>query len=475
MLRPITDILGDATATQVMAAYLGLAALMSLLWTRHGLASLIAAFVMALVYATAVTLRSSADILPFLPALLGIPLCARLMLHSGVPRPPRLAWIWIALIAGFAFRSAISDAGAAAVLWWAYYLLLVALGLALGLLLCEPRHRDTVVRGLALGMTGVIVVAIYAMTSEDTTSFTQGRLTPFGIQANLWGPTGLVGLFHALLLARTSRRLSWQVWGYSLAVLSTFCLLLSFSRGAIFSGVLAAVGVWLTGSRRLRGVVLAIGLAGAVAIMVLWGSRQDLFDLSASERLESAYSESRAELMGRLLTTEVRDHPVFGQGFFQKEGAVGLQRGDPHNSYLLVLLEQGIFGFGLLGICLWLTFHQLNRAKHFWPGGSAEGVIVRHTTFALTTLLLDGFTIPDLWTHNALVGFDLPLRVGIIAGLAARASRRARMLGPHAARMTRLRHALTSSTLARPSVTATKPGTISATPSARLPLRSGAV
>jgi O-antigen ligase len=397
---------------------------MGLLWTRQGLALWIAAFVVALAYATAAGLRASVNILPFLPAAVGIPICIRLALHSDQPRTPRLAYFWLVLAATFGFRSAMSDAGAAAVLWWVYYFLLLSLGLLLGSLLCHPRQRETVVRGLALGTVGVLTIALYSIASNDPKSFTQGRLTPLGVQANLWGPTGMVGLFHALLLARLSRRFVWRLVGNCLILLSILFLLLSFSRGAIFSCALAGVGVWLTGSRRVRGIAVGLGLGAAVAIMLLWGSNQGLLELSASERLESTYSESRAELMGRLWRTDVQEHPGFGLGFFQKEGACGLERGDPHNSYLLVLLEQGTFGLALLAVCLCVTFYDLAGAKRRWPSGSPERLILRHTTFALTALLLDALTIPDLWTHNALVGFDFSLRVGIVAGLVGCSSTR---------------------------------------------------
>src|SRR5262245_27826347 len=114
MLQPLTDVLANATGAQALAAFLALGAFMGILWTRSGLALLTAAFVIALAYATAAGLRESFEILPFLPAVIGIPLCIRLLLHPDRPRVPRLAWIWIALATTFGFRSAMSDAGAAA-------------------------------------------------------------------------------------------------------------------------------------------------------------------------------------------------------------------------------------------------------------------------------------------------------------------------------------------------------------------------
>src|SRR5262249_51849178 len=158
----------------------------------------------------------------------------------------------------------------------------------------------------------------------------------------------LVALFNGLLLLRLSRRLIWRMLSIVLVVASSLTLVLSFSRGSIFAAVLAGAGVWMIGARRIRGVGLALACAGAVAVVLVWGASRDLMDLSAGERLSSLNSESRDELMERLVTTGIREHPVVGVGFFQKEGAADVARGDPHNSFLLVLLEHGTIGLAAL-------------------------------------------------------------------------------------------------------------------------------
>ena len=179
----------------------------------------------------------------------------------------------------------------------------------------------------------------------------------------------------------------------------------------------------MIGARRIRGAGLAVACAGAVAVVLVWGASQDRWDLAPDQRLSSLRSESRDELMERLVTTGIREHPVVGVGFFQKEGAADVARGILHNSFLLVLLEHGIIGLAALLGCLIYSFYAIRIACRRWPSGSPESALAWHSGFALSALLLDALTVPSLWTHHTVMGFDFPLRIGIIAGLVTRRPR----------------------------------------------------
>src|SRR5262249_30236903 len=114
-------------------------------------------------------------------------------------------------------------------------------------------------------------------------------------------------------------------------------------------------------------------------------------------------------------------------GFFQKEGAADVARGDPHNSFLLVLLEHGTIGLAALLGCLAYSFYALRVACRRWPAGTPENALAWHSGFAVSALLLNALTVPSLWTHHTVMGFDFPLRIGIVAGLV---TRRPRMTAP---------------------------------------------
>src|SRR5262249_1957740 len=155
-----------------------------------------------------------------------------------------------------------------------------------------------------------------------------------------------------------------------------------------------------------------VTLTAAVIALLLWGASNDTLDLSAGERLGSFGGESRIEVISQFWTEYVLPHPALGIGFLKKEGYSDIQRGDPHNSLLLVWIEQGTIGLALLLLSLCITFRKFQEALRAWPRGSVRYTLLRHALFAQIALLLDALTVANLWTHHAIIGFDFALRIG---------------------------------------------------------------
>src|SRR5262249_6383071 len=157
---------------------------------------------------------------------------------------------------------------------------------------------------------------------------------------------------NCVLHVQLTRSYGRRLLGMALVVLSASSLLLSFSRGAIFACIVAGLLYLITGSRRVRGVMAAVTFTAAVIALLLWGASNDTLDLSAGERLGSFGGESRIEVISQFWTEYVLPHPALGIGFLRKEGYSDIQRGDPHNSLLLVWIEQGTIGLALLLLSL---------------------------------------------------------------------------------------------------------------------------
>src|SRR5437867_169870 len=178
-------------------------------------------------------MRLSVTYLTFLPALLGITLLLLTLSHPDLPRPHPLLWLWCGVILLFAGRSIFSEVGAHALFWWVYYCIVAGLGLSVGMLMTNPNQLRTLSRSLMLASAGVLGVAAYALLAGDTSiTYTQNRLTPFGVQANIWGPTSLVAFLNCVLYLQLARRYRDRLLRTALVVLSAMSLFLSFSRGA---------------------------------------------------------------------------------------------------------------------------------------------------------------------------------------------------------------------------------------------------
>src|SRR5439155_17978725 len=132
------------------------------------------------------------------------------------------------------------------------------------------------------------------------------------------GPTSLVTLLNGLLYLQLGRRYRAQMLRSALVLVAALSLVLTFSRGSIFSCVLSGVVYVATGTKRVRGMAMVIVLAGCIAAALLVGSSSEVIDLRAGERLQNLTTESRMDLMSGLFSDYVLPNPTIGMGFFPK-------------------------------------------------------------------------------------------------------------------------------------------------------------
>jgi hypothetical protein len=411
------------SAWQLCALAFGLCIALVLLRTRLGFSALIAAFVVSICYAPAADLRVSLPLVSLLPGVLAAFLCSHLLLVHARPLSRHvLAIVWITLMSSFALRALFSAVGTATLYWNGYYLIVLLLGLSLGGLLRARRFRTLIARALMLGSLIALSLGFAAIVLQaNIRAFTQDRFTPWGIQANIWGPTSLVAVLNTSLFLRLNGSRGWRSWKLAVLVLPLISLFLSFSRGSLVAlGAGVMVYLIVAGRERLKTTLVVLFATTALAGIVAWAGANGMLELEAADRLLTMRSESRETLMLDLYHDYVVREPIFGIGFFQKQGSPEIGRGDPHNSLLLVWIEQGTVGLLLIVALITVTIGIVLRVQRRVPPDSVHRLLANHALFSLAADLVVGQTVPHLWTHHAVLGFDFALRAGLAAGLVVR-------------------------------------------------------
>ena len=176
-----------------------------------------------------------------------------------------LLCVWIVLSGGW------SDAPARALVEFdrafAYLLLLVLFG-------SLPRNADTLrwmVRGLALGITVVVVAAFLTRALPEVFPTEPGLSKRLGWPLTYWNALGILGSLGAILClhltASLREHLAVRVMAAAALPAIGATVLLTFSRGAILAGILGLVLYALLGRPRglATGVLAAVPL-GALAV-----------------------------------------------------------------------------------------------------------------------------------------------------------------------------------------------------------------
>lgn len=391
-----------------------------LLWTKPGLGIYIALFFVAETFATAADLRKTVPFISFVPMFLAVPLIISMAMRKERISWGKLSWAWLVLMVCFGIRSNFSNIGINASFWAAYYLALLSMGLMLGTLIASPAYRMRVLKWLVYGGVVTMLIGLGSIFVAGRSAYTQGRLTPFHVQANIWGPTALVAFLNCLLYFQLTKGTVHRLTHIIMLSITILSVALSFSRGAIYALGIALIFYWLVGGiSRWKGILVG-GLISLVVIEAfIYGAARGKFETESAARLLKYTSRSRIEFETHLIRNVVRPHPLFGIGFYESalSTPMAVKRGDPHNCVLMVWLEQGTIGLLAIMILMFGNFAAIRKNTRVWPKGSEEHTISRFCMFGMIAVFLDGITCMHLWTHHAMLGVEFAILTGIISSL----------------------------------------------------------
>ncbi len=299
--------------------------------------------------------------------------------------------------------------------WKNYMVMPVAFFLVLGAI------RDTKqIRTLLVLMAGG---AFYAARSLDRTvggrdlshfSYAMRDGGVFGY-AGANGAGAFLGICAIVLLAvyaaQERRRYRWAV--LALAGFLTYCLMLTFSRGA-YIGFLAAVVFW--GIIKERKIFLVL-----IPFLLVW---ELVVPAAVTERVNMTYDSSgQLEVSAADRVTLWEDamvliprSPLLGTGiatyaFMHRVGKYA----DTHNFYLKVLVETGIIGSLLF---LWILFLMwYTGMKLFWRAKDPLLKCLGVGVAAAVICCLANNLFGDRWTYIEMVGYLWVLAALSIRGL----------------------------------------------------------
>lgn len=270
---------------------------------------------------------------------------------------------------------------------------------------------------IVLGRSSLGVVANQLYASESGGVF---RVTGTFVDPNALGRYLAFALAVTLCAWSVPRFGRFRVPLALLVALQGFCLLNTFSRGALAAAAVVAA-LYLLWQRGVasRAAWAAVG-AACVAALVLWNDR---VLLALTERLWAggAYLDlTRVDIYGMGAELFWRS-PVYGFGPDNVARALGTVAGrslSPHSLYLEVLLGVGMVGAAALGVFVAGRVRGAMLAR-----GTALEPYARVALLALGAVLLSGLTLHGMQEN------ELWLSLALLAAVEAMA-RSARETGP---------------------------------------------
>lgn len=263
------------------------------------------------------------------------------------------------------------------------------IALALGTLVCtnlrvsEAEARGVYLLALSPAVSIAAIAAIATATSSDLGFGTESNFAAAGG----FGPVQVSSVlcFGALLCILVMLQ-STAPSGTRILALATGTWLvgqavLTFSRGGVFSLVLAVAAIGLT-SFTLSGqrgrTVIAVGLLVVVALQIMsWAGA--FTDGASEERFASTDSTNRSTLARADLELFL-EHPLLGVGVGQAKYKRDFPvQAAPHTEYSRLLAEHGIFGLGVLVALGVLSFRMVQAGTGWWRM-AAVGLIVMTLT-----------------------------------------------------------------------------------------------
>lgn len=198
-----------------------------------------------------------------------------------------------------------------------------------------------------------------------------------------------LGILLCALLALQGRGSRFLMLLAGLGLWSTWAAFLTFSRGGIYSLVVAGGAMALVGAatRGVRTRSIATALVGVAGLWLMFASANDF----SGNWLQTRYDTSTSATAGRSDLAEQDlavwgDNPLLGvgsgQSIYHHTGG-NLTRASTHTEYTRVLAEHGLFGLAALGLLVTMFVSGLREARSQWNRLLLAGTGV----WALTTML----------------------------------------------------------------------------------------
>ncbi|MEO7136755.1 MAG: O-antigen ligase family protein [Gemmatimonadales bacterium] len=322
------------------------------------------------------------------------------------PQPFHVAAVLFVICAGFGvFRAA--DEARAIGKFGTYLQLLVALWMVWEL---APTFRKQ--QGLFLAyVLGAYVAAIGTIMNYRAAMGTSARrFTAQGFDPNDLGMTLALAIPMAWYLGMTYRHplLRWLCRGY--LPLGLIGIGLTGSRGALVACVVALLIVPISMTQlspgRMAAGVLLIFASGAAAVSYIPASSWERYGATRAEATAGVGNLNSRLVVWKMGVRAFAKKPVFGYGTSGFNWAV---RSQSHNSYLSVLVEQGLVGFILYAMMFIMVFVRVMRM----PTMERRFGLVQIATLGVAML-------PLVWDDRKAAWVVLALLTALAAALPAR-------------------------------------------------------
>lgn len=212
------------------------------------------------------------------------------------------------------------------------------------------------------------------------------------------GPNELSGFYAAYLFVLAgimsfSRSKIFKLFLLIAVILGSYCILFLYSRGAYLATIVSLVIFLLIKSKKLLIPLIIIALfwqafLPANVINRIAETKNEYGELDRSSELRIIVWEKSIEMF--------KNNPVFGVGF-NTSTHFGFELGDTHNIYLKILVEQGIIGFLLFLILLFLSsrysWRLYKKGKDPFLKGIGLGLFICIISLSISNLF------GDRWTH----------------------------------------------------------------------------
>lgn len=286
---------------------------------------------------------------------------------------------------------------------WEYAKIIIML-LVASLVVTERRHM----RYLAWMILASLTFLIYQVNSLYVFD---GRLDIYqngysGLDNNGAGLVLAMAIPFQYFFFQAERR--WWRWGYLVCTIpAAHAIMLTNSRGAMLSSLVAGAGMILTtGKRRIQTLAVACLLAVVVLALAGPGVRDRFVSIDQSDRDASAQSRFGSWQAGWAVA---KDHPLFGVGprnsnlVIHRYGA-DMEGRTVHDVYIQIAADYGIPALGLYvwliaAALLWLwrgsrvSGQHIELSEHRWHHHICRAVFWSLITYAFGTVFLSLETV----------------------------------------------------------------------------------